>query len=312
MNPIPFIIQGSNIVLVVDNKPHTITDSHISYEKIKEALKEKNWGVVSSLVSAVKALNNFTNNEFEVVGGEFYRNGEVVHGAIATRIVNMYKEGFDINPMLNFIKNLSDNPSSRAVNELYGFLEKSNLPITDDGYFLAYKRVRDNYYDVHSKTVLNKPYDKLMPNDFNMLPYTTKDTSNVTVEIIDNQVVVSMPRNKVNDDKDQTCSYGLHFCSYDYLSSFGGSRIVILKINPADVVSIPSDYDLTKGRTAKYIVLSEIEDTSKAKDAFSGSVDKQYQNVSTKKVPPKPYRKNSRGQWIDATGSFLAKEYHPK
>jgi hypothetical protein len=41
------------------------------------------------------------------------------------------------------------------VTELYGFLEKGNLPITNDGHFLAYKKVRKDYKDCHSGTMDN-------------------------------------------------------------------------------------------------------------------------------------------------------------
>jgi len=67
-----------------------------------------------------------------------------------------------------------------------------------------------------------------------------------------------MTRNEVNDDKNQTCSAGLHFCSQDYLNHFGGSRIMILKINPRDVVSIPTDYKNSKGRCCRYEVIGEL------------------------------------------------------
>jgi hypothetical protein len=42
------------------------------------------------------------------------------------------------------------------------------------------------------------------------------------------------------------------------LSSFGGDRTVIVKINPADVVSIPSDYNDAKGRACRYEVVGEV------------------------------------------------------
>ena len=67
-----------------------------------------------------------------------------------------------------------------------------------------------------------------------------------------------MPRNQVNDDKNQTCSEGLHFCSQEYLGSFGGDRVMILKINPKDVVSIPSDYNRSKGRACRYEIIAEL------------------------------------------------------
>jgi hypothetical protein len=106
---------------------------------------------------------------------------------------------------------------------------------------LAYKKVRHNFFDVHSGSM-------------------------------DNSVgkVLEMERNKVDDDKDNTCSTGLHFCSQSYLNHFGGDRIVIVKINPRDVVSIPSDYNDAKGRTCRYEVIGELG--VEAEDAFTAPV----------------------------------------
>jgi hypothetical protein len=42
------------------------------------------------------------------------------------------------------------------------------------------------------------------------------------------------------------------------LNSFGGERIVILKINPRDVVSIPTDYNNSKGRACRYEIIGEL------------------------------------------------------
>ena len=86
-----------------------------------------------------------------------------------------------------------------------------------------------------------------------------------------------MERYNVDDNKDNTCSTGLHFCSKDYLNSFGGERTVIVKINPRDVVSIPSDYNATKGRACRYEVVGEI-DQDKADQAFTRSVQSNSSN----------------------------------
>lgn len=122
------------------------------------------------------------------------------------------------------------NPSKTAVDELYDWLEGTQLPITEDGHFLAYKKVRDDYLSF---------YDGKTSNRVGETP--------------------TMPRNEVNDNRNQTCSQGLHFCSMSYLSSYygGQGRVMILKINPADVVSIPSDYDFAKGRAWTYEVIGE-------------------------------------------------------
>jgi hypothetical protein len=177
--------------------------------------------------------------------------------------------------MVKFLERLMQNPSKRAVDELFGFMEACTLPITPDGYFLAYKRVNNDYYDVHSRTVLNKPAALMTQEDHKRIAVVQGKKSEVTVAVVDGVSTVSMPRNLVNDDKDQTCSEGLHFCSYNYLSSFGGARVVVLKIDPADVVSIPSDYNNSKGRTAKYQVVDELElnGSMPAKQIQDGFVD---------------------------------------
>lgn len=312
VKPIPFIMQGKNIILAIDNKPYTINEAHISYDKIVLAIKSKNWAVIPTLVDATVAITNYVKGNFELRNGVFFRNGEAIHGVVGERVVQMYSEGFDVNPILNFIDNVELNPSSRAVTELYGFLEKSNLPLTDDGCFLAYKRVRDDYLDVYSGTVLNKPLSEMTTVErFNYSVAGGVTNAGVTVSIEDGETVVTMPRNKVDDEASRTCSHGLHFCSIDYLSHFGGERIVVLKINPKDVVSIPVDYNNAKGRCCSYKVVGEVEDTSKPQKAFKATVDNSYKAPKGTDKHPTPFRKNSRGQWIDGRGSFLPKALIP-
>lgn len=225
----PFILQGDNVVIVIDGEPHTINKTHITYQQVVDAIKAKEWDVVKELINPVKVVVNYSKGNIEITDGELFWKGQPFHNALATRMVQMLTDGFDIDPMVNFMNNLMLNPSKRAVDELYGFLEKNSLPITPDGCFLAYKRVRGDYTDCHSGTM-------------------------------DNSVgkVVEMERNMVDDNRDNTCSSGLHFCSHSYLASFSGERTVIVKINPADVVSIPSDYNNAKGRTCRYEVIGEV------------------------------------------------------
>jgi hypothetical protein len=64
-------------------------------------------------------------------------------------------------------------------------------------------------------------------------------------------------RNSVNDNKDDTCSYGLHAGSYEYASNFSQGKLVEVEIDPSDVVSIPSDCSGQKLRTCKYVVVAE-------------------------------------------------------
>jgi hypothetical protein len=245
---VPYLIQGKNIILVIDGKSHTISkDTHIAYGKIVDALKAQDWDALRDFVEPKKAIINFGKGYVSINNGSVYWKGQPFHNALSTRMIEMYQDGFPIDPMIRFMENLMQNPSKRSVDQVYGFLEKNSLPITEDGYFLAYKRVRNDYLDIHSGTM-------------------------------DNSVgkVVEMDRNLVDDNPDSHCSTGLHFCSEGYLGHFGSSSqpVMILKINPADVVSIPTDYNGAKGRCMRYEVVAEVQ--GDPKDAFASIVNGDY------------------------------------
>jgi len=225
----PYLIQGNNIVVVIGNKSHTVSKTHISYQKVLDAIKSNDWNTVKDVIEPKKVVLNYGAGNVSVQGEALFWKGEELHSTLAMRMITMLQEGFPVEPMVAFMENLMQNPSKRAVSELYGFLEKNQLPITPDGHFLAYKKVRDDFKDCHSGT---------MDNSVGM--------------------IVEMERNKVDDDKNVTCSTGLHFCGMSYLSHFGGARTVIVKINPRDVVSIPTDYNEAKGRACRYEVIGEL------------------------------------------------------
>ena len=241
MNPIPFIIQGKNIVIIIGNKPHTVTESHINYKDLKAAIIAQDWEAVPNLVTPIKALQKYVKGHFECVDGVITEGGAEVHNALTERILSMYGEGFSIDPMLAFYKNIKANPSEESANELYEFLEANALPITEDGCFLAYKKVRDDYTDCHTGT-----FDNSVGN------------------------IVSMERKNVDGNRNVTCSTGLHFCSENYLGHFSGARTMIVKINPADTVSFPTDYNNSKGRCCKYEVIGELVVTPN--EAFTSTV----------------------------------------
>ena len=227
-----YLIQGKNIIIVLDGKSHTISQgTHIGYIKIIDALKSHNWDEIKELIEQKQAIIKYGKGNISIDGNDVYWNGEVFHNALSKRMINMLKEGYDITPMVNFMENLMRNPSKRSVTQIYSFLEANNLPLTEDGYFLAYKKVSSNYMDLHTGTISNKVGE-----------------------------IVKMDRNKVEDDPNLICAAGLHFCSQEYLGVFRSSndKIMILKINPANVVSIPVDYNNSKGRCSEYEVVAEL------------------------------------------------------
>ena len=225
------ITEKSVTVFVEMETPRTINKDHANFDAVVEALNDKRVFDAWELSHPALAIQRFSNGLVSVEGDSVFYDGRELHGSIVVRILRMIKEGFDIKPMCNFLDRLQGNPSMRSAQDLYRFLESNDLPITTDGYFLAYKNVNSSYKDKHSNT-------------------------------FDNSVgaTCAMPRNEVEDNPDRTCSSGLHFCSAEYLNGFWGrgGHTMVIKIDPADVVSIPTDYNNSKGRCSKYVVVSEI------------------------------------------------------
>lgn len=189
-----------------------------------------------------KALRNQpAGSQFTITDTDVLHNGTPLRLGIAKRIVEIAKLGLDVSAMLAFLGNLLQNPRFSAVNELYGFMDACDLPITDDGCFIAYKIVRHDFHDLYSGK-------------------------------FDNSVgkVCEMQASAVDDNRNNTCSQGLHVCSKGYLPHYGGgmsgitsrqgnhARVMIVKVNPAHVVSVPVDYNNAKMRVWKYEVVGEI------------------------------------------------------
>jgi hypothetical protein len=234
------IITRSGISAIINGTSYVVETDHPKYQQALEAVRNKNWNQFVNLVNISKQVQNyFDGTDVEIKDGSINYHGQVIHNTLTKRILSFMRDGLPHEPLLNFFKNLMENPSKRAVDELYDFLEAGELPITEDGHFLAFKNVRSNYLDIHSGK-------------------------------FDNSVgkVCEMPRNGVDEDKERTCSYGLHFCSIKYLPHFtdsDGGKTMIVKINPKDVVAIPADYNNTKGRTCRYEVVAEYKDDWRSK-----------------------------------------------
>ena len=120
----PYLIQGKNIVVIIDNQPHTVTSTHIGYEKLKQAIKDSDWDTVKQVVDPAKEILNYGQGHVAVQGSKvFYKDRELV-GVMTQRLIEMYQDGFPVEPLILFMENLMQNPSKRAVDELYKFLEK--------------------------------------------------------------------------------------------------------------------------------------------------------------------------------------------
>ena len=230
----PSIIVTDHSITAVfyGESPRVITSDHPSFIKCKENIKNRDWVSLKKNIDIESAVRNYVSGGVVVNDGTITYNGEPVHNLIVDRILQFMRDGMPFEPLVKFLNNLMKNPSYRARQELYKFLEHEALPITEDGCFLAYKAVRNDWMDIYSGTIYNGI-----------------------------GTTVRMTRHNVDDDCNNGCSKGLHAGSIDYVRGYGNetSRYLIVKINPEHVVSVPSE-DSRKLRTCEYLVLSEFKD----------------------------------------------------
>jgi hypothetical protein len=245
---ISFIKAGDGTISAfVAGKSYIIPTNHSCYNDVLEALKkddEKEFIKFADLKQRVESFGNDTSvsssNLIEIKGDLVYYKGKELHNVITNKILSYIREGLNHSSLINFLNKLMKNPSKHSVDQLFNFLENKFLPIHEDGDFFGYKRVRSDYLDFYSGKILNKV--------------------GTTVEV---------ERNSVDDDYSVDCSYGLHVGSRDYVKGFHNeedSRVLLVKVNPADVVSVPK-YDVTKMRVCKYFVFEELDNKDFGIDA---------------------------------------------
>lgn len=233
---IPYILTENSLSFVLNNTPYVVPKTHRKWDQLIEAFNEgAGPEVIEPLVEILPSLVEYMDGKIQISNGRLNYNGRPLENGLTRRILQHLESGHEglAEPLIALLDKTQENPSYRAVQGLYEWLERSNLPIAADGDIIAYKIVREDYFDIHS-------------GEFDHTPGK----------------VVEQPRNMCDEDPDRTCSTGLHFCSAGYLPHYGtaaGSRVVIVRINPRDVVAFPRDYDISKGRCCRMEVVGEVD-----------------------------------------------------
>lgn len=231
-----WFITDQNVTVNYKGQTHIVKRTDVLAEDLIRAIKENRTNDIPNLVSVAQALEHKSKGNVVVKDGELLVKGFKVPVELARKIQKFVDEGLPYQPLTKFAENLQNNPSFRAVNELFQFLEKNDHPFTENGNFIAYKRVKGDFMDIHSGTFDNHPGEE-----------------------------PSVPRNQVDEDANRTCSHGLHVANWQYAhtqfaSSDPATDIMLeVEVNPADVVAIPSDYNQSKMRVCKYKVLGVVE-----------------------------------------------------
>jgi hypothetical protein len=254
-----YIKDSNGVWTVISDTVHTFDKDHPNYAALIAAIKDKDNVAFEKAISVGRTIQEWSYDSFLFEDGVLRYQGEEIDTAITSIITDMIAEGFDHLPMLRFLERLFKNPSFTAIHELYTWLANKSLAITPDGCFLAFKYVAlydgDDTIDAVGRPLKRGDYVDCFHKTNNGKRFKAKPYRN-NVEDVN-----TMPRYKVNDDRTEGCSTGFHVGTKDYVSG-NGDIVIICKVDPADVVSIPSDCSCQKLRCCEYEVIS-VERTMK-------------------------------------------------
>jgi len=251
------ILTTHNLTVFTGAEQITIPDSDPQFEQAVRLLEQKRFDEIYALATRYKrAAIEMAETIFKGVKVEFVHGRVLINGyaagedtTIVQRILQFAERGLPTGHLLAFLARVQRNPDPRVRTDIFDWIEKNNMPITADGCFMAFKIVKANYWDIYTgNTFFHEPGS-----------------------------VIEMPRDQVDDNPDQTCSRGAHFCGESYIPAYGTGhrdKIVTLKVAPEDVVAFPTDYNLAKGRAYRYEVVGEL--TRETVTKYLGEINRSY------------------------------------
>lgn len=266
-----YIINNKSITLFFKGeKPITIQNTDSLYNKIittfDNPLDKQEQLIRNIILKSSEQITEPIHIEefvFSTDGSVSYK-GENLPKPLAKKLHSIRTDDISVNLFVKFWENLSQNPSSTSVEQLYDFLMVKELPLTEDGCFLAYKGIDNSFYSITG----------------NKETKVVKGTVNESDGKIYNGIgeVIQVLRRDVDDNRNNHCSFGLHVGSLKYAKDFAGN-VVVVKVNPRDVVSVPPDADCQKCRVCEYEVVAKFE-----KEIVASVVDKNNKPIQNEKM----------------------------
>lgn len=254
------------------------------FEKIDQMmLKNQVNEIESQFLDIKKRIESFTKGSATIVNGKVMLKGDSVEmpEAIVKKLVELETNQDDFLPLLRFWRKLKENPSENSRKQLYTYMMANKMNITEQGDIVFEKGVR--------RKAGGAP-DQLVDGHTGDVDYSIGK-------------VVSMSREKVNDNPNETCSRGLHVAPPDYVRQFYKQDIIIeCIVDPKDVVSVPVDYNQRKVRVCRLQVMGYAKKSVRTNQIVKLSDFLQEMPEHYKNAP----EKQSTGQSTIGTNSTIA------
>ncbi|WP_292976279.1 hypothetical protein [Mycobacterium sp.] len=170
------------------------------------------------------------------------KHGDPVEEVVLAAAIRLTSSTADLAPLGAFLRRLERNPSPASRSQLFGWLKAGGFTLTTDGHIVGYKSVRADGFSAHAgrEPVNVRAQDGTSQTITGHVPYPVGAT-------------VSMDRDLVDDNRNSACSVGLHVGTFGYAERFSEQMLVVL-VDPADVVSVPTHADAEKMRVCRLYV----------------------------------------------------------
>lgn len=236
-----------NASLFHNGRLYTATNEHLKWNEIRKALTENDESVVDLFDPSIEVSRRFEplGERVSVSNGRVYFDGDEVDNSLTRQILSFLRDDVDDwSPLVNFWERLAANPNPHSVEQLYRWLNVQDITINEDGMIVGYKGVErvpgepdDTYQSVNSGTAVvdGVTHTGKIPNYLG--------------------AVVTMPRSQVEFDPANGCSTGLHVGTWKYADGWARGAVLLVEVDPRDVVSVPTDCNSEKLRVCRYTVM---------------------------------------------------------
>ena len=223
---------------------------HANFNAIVEAARAGDESVADLFDVGTALIQRFASlsdgGRVSYADGRLFLDNDEIHGVVVDHILASMSAGLrDFTPLVNFIEKLAANPNQGSVDQLYAWLVREGFTIDTDGYLVAYKGVQPNG---------NGGFSSI--NTGRAIVNGDVKTGAIPQNIGD---VVEMPRSEVQYDPSNGCSTGLHVGNFDYANGWARGALLEVRVDPADVVSVPTDCSAQKMRVCRYTIVGTIE-----------------------------------------------------
>lgn len=232
------IIQGNMLNIDFGDEDFNVFSSDEIFPAVMSAVANLDYLTAYNIIK--EAEEEAKNKEIVLAdnlvlsGGKLYYYGSEMQQSIANKICEDHKNGCLDDRYVKFLVKLLHNPASHSVDEMYDFIEANNLNILPDGNIECFKGVS------------NVPPQSNV-NGYEWVDWRTHNIPNYK------GMTIKMPRNLVDDDPKNSCSFGLHVGNAEYSSNYG--YVLTCSVDPANIVSVPYDYNCLKCRTCEYTII---------------------------------------------------------